>query len=64
MKGLRHEPDMNVAKQRRKLLAYIDEHISIVSYGHWLLSKFDEAVAAGRPVPASEFIEMSKEEFE
>jgi len=65
MKGLKTEPDMNIARQRRKLLSLMDSQpIDHAGYIAFLLTAFDKAVAAGRPVPASEFIEMMKEEFD
>ncbi len=57
---------MNVARQRRKLTHRIEhapdeDHARYLSY---LLGLFDEAVAAGNPQPASQFLPMYAEEFD
>ncbi|QGJ89772.1 hypothetical protein SEA_SUPERCHUNK_73 [Mycobacterium phage Superchunk] len=55
---------MNVAKQRRKLLALRDEappwHHAYINH---LIDLFNTEVRAGRPTPAREFIPMYHEEF-
>ncbi|ATN87071.1 hypothetical protein KIY79_gp73 [Mycobacterium phage Anselm] len=58
------EPNMNVAKQRRKITQLIEEsppwhH----AYLRDLLDRFDTEVAAGRPTPASHFLPQYWEEF-
>lgn len=59
------QPDMNVARQRRKLTQLAteapDSHRSYIEH---LVSLFDAEVAAGRPTPASTFIPMYEEEFD
>ena len=60
------QPDMNVAKQRRKFDQRIteapdDEHRRYLTS---LRDEFDASVAAGMPRPASEFLPMYEEEFD
>ncbi|AER48992.1 hypothetical protein PRODRIGUEZ_79 [Mycobacterium phage PRodriguez] len=64
------QPDMDVAKQRRKIVHRIVEAPDAgfersphVHYLEHLLVMFDAAVEAGRPRPASEFLPMYEEEF-
>ena len=58
------QPEMNVAKQRRKLTQLAAEAPpGHVGYIHHLIALFDREVAAGRPTPASQFIPMYHEEF-
>ena len=59
------QTDMNVAKQRRKLLALVtpDSPFAQRSYVTHLVTLFDASVAAGLPQPASEFIPQYHEEF-
>lgn len=64
------QPEMNVGKQRRKLMALypeppIDpaEALTRIKYVNYLLGLFDDAVLAGQPQPASQFILMFEEEF-
>lgn len=59
------QPDMNVAKQRRKIEQRIIEapDADHALYLEWLLEMFDESVAKGLPRPASEYLPMYEEEF-
>jgi hypothetical protein len=57
---------MNVRRQRRKIIQLIeaapdDEHAVYLSH---LLTMFDDAVGAGLPRPAGDFIPMYHEEFD
>lgn len=58
------QPDMNIAKQRRKLTQLAatapDSHLGYIDH---LIRLFDREVAAGTPQPASQFIPMYHEEF-
>lgn len=65
------QPDMNVAKQRRKVFALhdraegcpTDDALIRIRYVNYLLHLFDGAVLDGQPQPASQFIPMYEEEF-
>jgi hypothetical protein len=59
------QPDMDVARQRRKILALVtpESPFAAQSYVTHLVTLFDASVAAGRPQPASEFIPAFHEEF-
>jgi hypothetical protein len=57
-------PDMNVARQRRKISSRLatatdDER----AYLEHLLTLFDNSVRAGEPQPARMFLPMFEEEF-
>ncbi len=69
MKTVLH--DMDVAKQRRKIIHRIVEAPDSglepnahVAYLEHLLAEFDASVAEGQPRPASEFLPMYEEEFD
>lgn len=58
--------DMNVDRQRRKLLALVtpDSPFAEQAYVTHLVTLFDAAIARGVPQPASQFIPMFFEEFD
>lgn len=59
------QPDMNVARQRQKLVQLaVEAPAAHQGYLAHLLTLFDAEVAAGRPTPASQFIPMYREEFD
>ncbi|AKF14342.1 hypothetical protein SEA_VINCENZO_80 [Mycobacterium phage Vincenzo] len=60
------QPDMNVARQRRKITHRI-EHAPSPAHAAYLtdvLARFDASLAVGLPRPASEFLPAYAEEFD
>lgn len=60
------QPDMNVAKQRRKFTTAMEnaptaEH---VAYLEGLRELFDRSIERGEPQPFSNFLPMYEEEFD
>lgn len=63
------QPDMNIARQRRKLTVRRDDaldagHLDQAVFLSHLVGRFDAAIAMGTPRPASEFLPMFDEEFD